>query len=61
MVEIAQVCKKHNVWLVVDEAYEHFLHDSERWLLTDVVERWICSPMSSRSRDVCQHDVASIT
>ena len=30
MVEIAQLCKKHNTWLVVDEAYEHFLHDGER-------------------------------
>ncbi|CAN0255197.1 unnamed protein product, partial [Laminaria digitata] len=29
MVEIARLCKKHNAWLVVDEAYEHFLHDGE--------------------------------
>eukprot|EP00752_Nemacystus_decipiens_P009923 g8852.t1 len=30
MVEIAQLCKKYNAWLVVDEAYEHFLHGEQR-------------------------------
>lgn len=37
MVKIAQLCKEHNAWLVVDEAYEHFLHDGER--CTRVVDR----------------------
>lgn len=31
MIEIAQLCKKHDAWLVVDQAYEHFLHDGERY------------------------------
>lgn len=30
MVEIAHLCRENNSWLVVDEAYEHFLHDGER-------------------------------
>lgn len=30
MVEIAQLCKKYNAWLVVDQAYEHFLHGDQR-------------------------------
>lgn len=31
MVEIAQLCKKYNAWLVVDQAYEHFLHGDQRY------------------------------
>lgn len=31
MVEIAQLCKEHNTWLVVDQAYEHFLHGDQRY------------------------------
>ncbi|CAN0153088.1 unnamed protein product, partial [Hapterophycus canaliculatus] len=30
MVKIAHLCRDNNSWLVVDEAYEHFLHDGER-------------------------------
>ncbi|CAM9232903.1 unnamed protein product [Scytosiphon promiscuus] len=28
--EIARLCRDNKSWLVVDEAYEHFLHDGER-------------------------------
>ncbi|CAB1109131.1 VAS1 [Ectocarpus sp. CCAP 1310/34] len=31
MEEITRLCGENNAWLVVDEAYEHFLHDGERW------------------------------
>lgn len=30
--EIAMLCKQHGAWLVVDEAYEHFLYDGKRWV-----------------------------
>ncbi|CAM9274427.1 unnamed protein product [Ectocarpus fasciculatus] len=30
MEEIARLCGENNSWLVVDEAYEHFLYDGER-------------------------------
>ncbi|CAM9232827.1 unnamed protein product [Scytosiphon promiscuus] len=30
MVEIARLCRENKSWLVVDEAYEHFLYDGER-------------------------------
>lgn len=62
IIEIAQLCKKHNAWLVVDEAYEHFLHDGERCTIvvdrrTDVV-LGDCYPLRSRSHNVCHHNVA---
>lgn len=25
--EILALCRRHNAWLVVDETYEHFLHE----------------------------------
>lgn len=41
IVEIAQLCKTHNAWLVVDEAYEHFVYDGERCARVPLIDGYL--------------------
>lgn len=48
--ELLQLCHERKVWLVADEAYEHFVHEGEPH----------CSPSSARLHSELAHGVVSL-